>query len=36
MEHVIAAPHDGLIADIADEGAQVTDGAVLVRFSEQA
>lgn len=32
MEHTIAAPHDGVIADIAAEGAQVSDGAVLVRF----
>jgi 3-methylcrotonyl-CoA carboxylase alpha subunit len=32
MEHTIAAPHDGVIADIAAEGAQVTDGTVLVRF----
>ncbi|TPK22252.1 acetyl/propionyl/methylcrotonyl-CoA carboxylase subunit alpha [Mesorhizobium sp. B2-5-9] len=34
MEHTIAAPHDGVIAEIAGEGAQVTDGAVLVRFAE--
>jgi len=34
MEHTIAAPHDGIIADIATEGAQVTDGTVLVRFAE--
>jgi 3-methylcrotonyl-CoA carboxylase alpha subunit len=35
MEHAIAAPHDGVIAEIASEGSQVTDGAVLVRFAEQ-
>ena len=34
MEHTIAAPHDGIIAEIATEGAQVTDGTVLVRFTE--
>jgi 3-methylcrotonyl-CoA carboxylase alpha subunit len=34
MEHTIAAPHDGVIAEIASEGAQVTDGTVLVRFVE--
>lgn len=34
MEHTIAAPHDGEIEEIAAEGAQVTDGAVLVRFAE--
>lgn len=34
MEHTIAAPHDGTIAEIAAEGAQVTDGTVLVRFVE--
>jgi 3-methylcrotonyl-CoA carboxylase alpha subunit len=34
MEHTIAAPHDGAIAEIAVEGAQVTDGTVLVRFAE--
>ncbi|MEO3998594.1 acetyl/propionyl/methylcrotonyl-CoA carboxylase subunit alpha [Mesorhizobium sp. CAU 1732] len=34
MEHTIAAPHDGVIAEIASEGAQVTDGTVLVRFEE--
>jgi 3-methylcrotonyl-CoA carboxylase alpha subunit len=32
MEHTIAAPHDGVVADIVAEGAQVTDGTVLVRF----
>ncbi|TPJ40267.1 acetyl/propionyl/methylcrotonyl-CoA carboxylase subunit alpha [Mesorhizobium sp. B2-5-13] len=35
MEHTIAAPHDGVIAEIAGEGAQVTDGTVLVRFVEE-
>jgi 3-methylcrotonyl-CoA carboxylase alpha subunit len=34
MEHTIAAPHDGVIAEIAVEGAQVSDGTVLVRFEE--
>ena len=34
MEHTIAAPHDGVIAEIATEGAQVSDGTVLVRFVE--
>ena len=34
MEHTIAAPHDGTIAEIATEGAQITDGTVLVRFVE--
>jgi 3-methylcrotonyl-CoA carboxylase alpha subunit len=36
MEHTIAASHDGVIAEIAAEGAQVTDGTVLVRFVEEA
>jgi 3-methylcrotonyl-CoA carboxylase alpha subunit len=36
MEHTIAAPHDGTIAEIATEGSQVTDGTVLVRFAEEA
>ena len=36
MEHTIAAPHDGTIADIVAEGGQVTDGTVLVRFEEAA
>ena len=36
MEHTIAAPHDGIVAEIAVEGAQVTDGTVLVRFVEEA
>ncbi len=34
MEHTIAAPHDGVIAEIAAEGAQVTEGTVLARFEE--
>ncbi|PHP68321.1 3-methylcrotonyl-CoA carboxylase [Zhengella mangrovi] len=34
MEHTIAAPHDGVIAEVAAQGAQVTDGTVLVRFNE--
>jgi 3-methylcrotonyl-CoA carboxylase alpha subunit len=34
MEHTISAPHDGVIADIAAEGSQITDGTVLVRFEE--
>ncbi|MCB1426154.1 MAG: hypothetical protein KDJ89_10570, partial [Notoacmeibacter sp.] len=34
MEHTIAAPHDGVIAEVAAQGAQVTDGTVLVRFEE--
>ncbi|BCH33924.1 3-methylcrotonyl-CoA carboxylase subunit alpha [Mesorhizobium sp. L-8-10] len=34
MEHTIAAPHDGTVEAIAAEGAQVTDGTVLVRFAE--
>ena len=36
MEHTIAASHDGVIDDIVAEGAQVTDGTVLVRFLEEA
>jgi 3-methylcrotonyl-CoA carboxylase alpha subunit len=36
MEHTIAAPHDGVVAEIVTEGAQVTDGTVLVRFEETA
>lgn len=36
MEHSIAAPHDGVITEIATEGSQVSDGTVLVRFAEQA
>jgi 3-methylcrotonyl-CoA carboxylase alpha subunit len=34
MEHTIAAPHDGIVADIAVEGAQITEGTVLVTFEE--
>ena len=34
MEHTIAAPHDGVVADIATEGAQITEGTVLVTFEE--
>jgi 3-methylcrotonyl-CoA carboxylase alpha subunit len=34
MEHAIAAPRDGVVAAIAAEGAQVSDGAVLVSFEE--
>jgi 3-methylcrotonyl-CoA carboxylase alpha subunit len=34
MEHTIAAPHDGVIAAIVPEGAQVSDGTVLVSFAE--
>ncbi|WP_421929279.1 acetyl/propionyl/methylcrotonyl-CoA carboxylase subunit alpha [Neoaquamicrobium sediminum] len=36
MEHTISAPHDGIVEEIATEGAQVTDGTVLVRFQEEA
>ncbi len=34
MEHTIAAQHDGVIAEIAAEGAQIAEGAVLVIFEE--
>ena len=34
MEHTISAPHDGMIEEIAAEGAQVSEGTVLVRFAE--
>ncbi|MBX3530104.1 MAG: acetyl/propionyl/methylcrotonyl-CoA carboxylase subunit alpha [Rhizobiaceae bacterium] len=34
MEHAIAAPRDGVVAAIASEGAQVTEGTVLVSFEE--
>ncbi len=34
MEHTIAAPHDGVIAEIASEGSQVSEGAVLARFED--
>jgi 3-methylcrotonyl-CoA carboxylase alpha subunit len=36
MEHTITASHDGTIAEIAAEGAQVSEGTVLVRFAEDA
>jgi 3-methylcrotonyl-CoA carboxylase alpha subunit len=36
MEHTIAAPHDGIVAEIAAEGAQIAEGAVLVTFEETA
>ena len=35
MEHTISAPHDGTVASIVTEGAQVTDGTVLVTFAEE-
>jgi 3-methylcrotonyl-CoA carboxylase alpha subunit len=35
MEHAIVAPRDGVIAEIAAEGAQVSEGTVLVRFVEE-
>jgi 3-methylcrotonyl-CoA carboxylase alpha subunit len=35
MEHSIAAPRDGVVAEIAAEGAQVMEGTVLVRFVEE-
>ncbi|MBL8582981.1 MAG: acetyl/propionyl/methylcrotonyl-CoA carboxylase subunit alpha [Rhizobiaceae bacterium] len=34
MEHAIVAPRDGLVAAVVAEGAQVTDGTVLVRFED--
>ncbi len=34
MEHTIAAPRDGVIAAIAAEGSQVSEGTVLVGFEE--
>jgi 3-methylcrotonyl-CoA carboxylase alpha subunit len=34
MEHAIAAPRDGVVAAIASEGAQVTEGTVLVTFED--
>src|SRR5690606_16581096 len=34
MEHSIIAPRDGTIEYIAADGAQVSDGAVLVRYVE--
>jgi 3-methylcrotonyl-CoA carboxylase alpha subunit len=36
MEHTIAAPHDGVVAEIAAEGTQITEGTVLVTFEEAA
>ncbi|MEW9837557.1 acetyl-CoA carboxylase biotin carboxyl carrier protein subunit [Mesorhizobium marinum] len=32
MEHTITAPHDGVVAEIAAAGAQISEGAVLVTF----
>jgi 3-methylcrotonyl-CoA carboxylase alpha subunit len=34
MEHTIVAPRDAVLAEIVSEGAQVTDGSVLVWFAE--
>ena len=34
MEHTIAATRDGVVAEIAAEGAQITEGTVLVTFEE--
>jgi 3-methylcrotonyl-CoA carboxylase alpha subunit len=34
MEHAIAAPRDGVVTTIATEGAQVSEGTVLVSFEE--
>jgi 3-methylcrotonyl-CoA carboxylase alpha subunit len=34
MEHTITAPHDGIVETVATEGAQVTDGTILVRFAD--
>ena len=34
MEHTIVAPRDAVLAEIVSEGAQVTDGTVLVWFAE--
>jgi len=36
MEHTISAPHDGIVADIAAEGAQIAEGTVLVKFEDAA
>ncbi len=36
MEHAIAAPHEAVVAEIVTEGAQVTDGTILVRFEAAA
>ena len=36
MEHGLTAPFDGLVAELtASEGAQVTEGAILVRVEPQ-
>jgi len=35
MEHALTASRDGIVAEIVPEGAQVTEGAVLVRFEEE-
>jgi len=32
MEHTIAAPHDGVVAEIVAEGAQIAEGTVLATF----
>ena len=34
MEHTIAAPHDGIIAEIVSSATQVSEGTVLARFAE--
>jgi 3-methylcrotonyl-CoA carboxylase alpha subunit len=34
MEHLISAPHDGVVAEIVAEGAQIAEGTVLVSFEE--
>ncbi len=34
MEHTITAPHDGVVTEIAAEGAQISEGSVLVTFEE--
>ncbi|MBL8579041.1 MAG: acetyl/propionyl/methylcrotonyl-CoA carboxylase subunit alpha [Mesorhizobium sp.] len=34
MEHTIAAPRDGVVSEIAVEGAQISEGTVLVSFEE--
>ena len=36
MEHAITAGRDGVIAEIAREGSQVSEGTALVRFVEVA
>ncbi|KXF78250.1 3-methylcrotonyl-CoA carboxylase [Paramesorhizobium deserti] len=35
MEHMIAAPHDGMVEEILAEGEQVREGTTLVRFAEE-